>query len=65
VACLRAICNYIYDRYGRFPAHCNAIEAPGICFQVHHVDSDYYDRFFQPRYSRAERDHQRVWHGED
>jgi hypothetical protein len=65
VACLRAICNYIYDRYGRFPAHCNAIEAPGICFQVHHIDSDYYEKFFQPRYSRAEREHQRVWHGED
>jgi hypothetical protein len=63
VACVRAICNYIYDRYGRFPAHCNAIEATGICFQAHHIDSDFYDTFFLPRYSRAERAHQRDWHG--
>jgi hypothetical protein len=65
IACVRAICNYIYDRYGRFPAHCNAIEASGICFQAHHIDADFYDRFFRHEYSRAEREHQRVWHGED
>lgn len=64
IECVRAICTYIYETYGRFPAHCNAIETPGVCFQAHHPDLDYYDKFFQPRYSRAEREHQHLWHDE-
>ena len=43
----RDICNYIYDTHGRFPAHGDAIHVPGVWMQVHHVDIEYYDRYFR------------------
>jgi hypothetical protein len=64
IDCVRAICKYIYERYGRFPAHCNAMETPGLGFQAHHPELDYYKRYFQGRVTGAERDHQRLWHGD-
>ena len=33
IACCRDICNYIHETHGRFPAHCDAIHAPGIWMQ--------------------------------
>lgn len=63
VECVRDICNYIYDTHGRFPAHCEAIHAPGIWLQAHHVDLDYYERFFRNGLTAVHRDHDRQWHG--
>jgi hypothetical protein len=59
---VRAICDYILETHGRFPAHCEAIHAPGIWLQVHHVEREYYDRFFRNGLTDAHRSHDRDWH---
>jgi hypothetical protein len=63
IACCRAICEYIHATHGRFPAHCEAIHAPGIWLQAHHIDKDYYDRFFKQGMTRRQRDHDALWDG--
>jgi hypothetical protein len=40
-------CNYIYDTYGRFPGAIDAMHLMWV-MQAHHIDTDYYDRFFRP-----------------
>lgn len=62
IDCARDICTYIHETHGRFPAHVDAIHAPGIWLQVHHVEEDYYDRYFENGLTRAHRDHDRLWH---
>ena len=62
IRCVRDICNYIYDTHGRFPAHCDAIHVPGVWLQVHHVELEYYDRFFRNGLTQPHRDHDRDWH---
>jgi len=62
VACVRDVCNYIYDTHGRFPAHCEAIFAPGIWLQAHHVDTEYYQRFFRNGLTDAHLHHDAHWH---
>ena len=63
IACTRDICTYIYETHGRFPAHVDTIYAPGIWLQVHHVEQDYYDTFFQHGLTQVHRDHDHAWHG--
>jgi hypothetical protein len=64
IECAQDVCNYIYKTHGRFPAHVDAIFVPGVWLQVHHVEHDYYDRFFRHGLTDAHRDHDRLWHGE-
>lgn len=64
VACVKDVCHYIYDTYGRFPAHVDAMFVPGIWVQAHHLDLKYYDAFYKGGYSDAQATHQRLWHGE-
>lgn len=61
IECVQDICTYIYDTHGRFPAHCDAIHVPGVWLQVHHVDIDYYERFFQNGLTEAHHNHHRDW----
>ena len=63
VACCKDICNYIYDTYGRFPAHVDAMYVPGVWVQAHHLDLKYYDTFYSKGYSSTQADHQSKWHG--
>lgn len=58
----KAVCNYIHGEYGRFPAHVDAIHVPGIWLQAHHLDLEYYDRFFQAGYTSTQSDHDKLWH---
>ena len=62
IECVRDICTYIYETHGRFPAHCDAIHVPGIWMQVHHVENEYYERFFRNGLTEAHRNHHRDWH---
>ena len=39
----KEICNYIYDTYGRFPAHTNAFHLPGVWLQFSHLEMEFYD----------------------
>jgi hypothetical protein len=42
-----AHCEYIHDRYGRFPAY-SAPFRTVLGYQATHVDEDFYDRFYRP-----------------
>jgi hypothetical protein len=64
IACAKDICTYLYERHGRFPAHCDAIYAPGIWLQAHHLDLNYYDTLFKSGYTETQQEHQRRWHGQ-
>src|SRR5215472_9065979 len=62
IECTRDICNYIFNTHGRFPAHCDAIHVPGVWLQVHHVETEYYERFFRDGLTAAHKDHLAQWH---
>lgn len=42
-----AYCQYVYSRYGRFPAMCGPFRTI-LAYQAHHLDLDFYDRFYRP-----------------
>lgn len=65
IACVKDVCNYIYDTYGRFPAHVDAMFVPGIWVQAHHLDLAYYDSLYKEGYSETQAEHHRLWHGND
>jgi hypothetical protein len=62
IACARDICTYIYETHRRFPAHCEAIHVPGVWLQAHHLEEEYYERFFRDGLTDAHRSHHRAWH---
>ena len=42
-----AYCEYVWNRYGRFPAYLAPYHAVMV-FQAHHLDLEFYDRHYQP-----------------
>lgn len=63
IQCAKDVCNYIWDTYGRFPAHVDAMFVPGVWVQAHHLDLEYYDQLFEKGYTEAQANHQQLWHG--
>jgi hypothetical protein len=62
IACTKAVCNYIYETYSRFPGNVDAMHLMWF-MQAHHLDIDYYDRFFQPgAYGATHAAHMAKWH---
>jgi len=62
IECAKAITNYCYDTYGRFPVNYDTmIIAMGV--QAHHLDSEFYEKNIDLPLPSAMRDHMRVWHG--
>jgi hypothetical protein len=59
-----AYCEYVYRRYGRFPATmppCRTV----LGFQACHLDTEFYDRYYKPEaLSESERAHMATWHGQ-
>jgi hypothetical protein len=56
-------CEYIYNRYGKFPAYVAPFRSV-LGYQVTHVDVDFYDKFYRPEaLTEAQRDHLTRWHG--
>ena len=47
VAATIAYCDYVYTRYGRFPANSGPFRTV-LAYQAHHLDLDFYDAFFKP-----------------
>jgi hypothetical protein len=47
IAATIAYCNYVYERYGRFPANSGPFRTV-LAHQAHHLDPDFYDRFYNP-----------------
>ena len=59
----KEICGYIYDTYGRFPAHVDAFYTPGMWVQFSHLEMEYYEKFFDPRLYTRQAEHDALWHG--
>jgi hypothetical protein len=57
----REICTYIYDRYGRFPAHVNAIHVPGVWLQFSHLELEFYDKYFDAGLYQRQAAHDQLW----
>jgi hypothetical protein len=47
IAATTAYCEYVWDRYGRFPASMPAFRTV-LGFQACHVDAEFYDKFYKP-----------------
>jgi hypothetical protein len=62
IDCARDICEYIHTTHGRFPAHADAIHVPGIWLQTHHIELEYYKRFFAHGTTDAHERHATRWH---
>lgn len=58
---VKVICNYIYDTYGRFPAHVDAFHLPGVWVQCSHLELDYYDKYFRPELYARQAAHETLW----
>src|SRR5262245_36990618 len=64
IACTQAICNYIYQTYGRFPGSLDAMHLMWL-IQVHNLDTDYYYRFVRPGvYGPTTAAHLATWHAD-
>jgi hypothetical protein len=63
--CIEAViayCEYIHERYGRFPANFGPMRTT-LAHQAHHLDLEFYDRFYNPgAYTATQRDHDCTWH---
>lgn len=47
IAATTAYCEYVWDRYGRFPAHVAPFRTV-VAYQAAHLDVEFYDRFYKP-----------------
>jgi hypothetical protein len=45
IAATIAYCEYVYERYGRFPANSGPFRTV-LAHQAHHLDPDFYDRYY-------------------
>jgi hypothetical protein len=57
----KEICNYIYDTYGRFPAHTNAFHMPGVWLQLSHLELEFYDKYFDRDLYHRQARHHEMW----
>jgi hypothetical protein len=62
IQCVKDICRYIYEEYGKFPAHNDTMHLLYF-IQVCHLDTEFYDKHFkQGAYLATHRDHFKNWH---
>jgi hypothetical protein len=57
----KEICTYLYETYGRFPAHVDAFHVPGIWVQFSHLELEYYEKFYQPSLFTRQAAHAAIW----
>lgn len=57
----KEICTYVFETYGRFPAHVDAFYVPGIWLQFSHLELEYYEKFYQPSLFRQQSAHGQTW----
>ena len=58
---VKEICNYLWDTYGRFPAHVDAFYVPGIWLQFSHLEIEYYEKYFKPELFTRQKAHAATW----
>jgi hypothetical protein len=65
IAATVAYCEYVCQRYGRFPAY-SAPFRTVLGYQATHLDPDFYERFYHPEaLTPTQRDHQARWHTDE
>ena len=57
----KEICTYLWDTYGRFPAHVDAFYVPGIWVQFSHLEIEYYEKFYKPSLFSRQAAHAGIW----
>jgi hypothetical protein len=63
IAATIGYCEYVYQRYGRFPANSGPFRTV-LAHQAHHLDLDFYERFYRPDVlTDTQRQHASRWHG--
>jgi hypothetical protein len=63
-ACVATQAQYVFDTFGKFPGTVPSVFIMNYV-QAHHLDLDFYDRFFKPdAYLRTHAEHMQRWHGE-
>jgi hypothetical protein len=63
IAATIAYCDYVYNRYGRFPANSGPFRTV-LAYQAHHLDPEFYARFYRPEaLTETQLRHQTDWHG--
>jgi hypothetical protein len=61
-ACVSLQAQYIFDTFGKFPGTVPSMITV-MHLQAHHLDLEFYDRFYKPgAYLRTHADHMRRWH---
>ena len=64
IAATIAYCEYVYRRYGRFPANSGPFRTI-LAHQAHHLDLDFYDRFYRHDVlTDTQRNHTDQWHNQ-
>jgi hypothetical protein len=62
IAATIAYCEYVHDRYGRFPAYAPPFRTV-LGYQATHVDINFYDRFYHTdALTDTQRSHMARWH---
>jgi hypothetical protein len=62
IAATIAYCEYVYERYGRFPTNGGPFRTV-LAHQTHHLDPDFYERFYRREtLSQTQSQHQTWWH---
>lgn len=62
VECIKDLCNYAYEKHGRFPTAYDTLSIP-VYVGVHHVDLDFYSTFYKDSLiSETVRNHMANWH---
>jgi hypothetical protein len=65
IAATVAYCEYVYRRYGRFPATAGPFRTV-LAHQANHLDLEFYHRYYQSDVlTETQRRHDEVWHGAD
>lgn len=63
-ACVARQAEYVLDTFGKFPGTVPTVFILNYV-QAHHLDLDFYDRFFEPgAYLRTHAEHMQHWHGQ-
>jgi hypothetical protein len=63
IAAVIGYCDYVMKHYGQFPANYAPFRTL-MAFQAHHIDTDFYDRFYRDgAYTEAHARHFAAWHG--
>jgi hypothetical protein len=61
-ACVALQAQYVFDAFGKFPGTVPTVFIMNYV-QAHHLDLDFYDRFFKPgAYLRTHAEHMKRWH---